>query len=88
MRKSYNLKAIYYTIKLIKKLNVDVINTHSGKDSYIGEFAGRLSSKCPLIVRTRHLALPITSIFSYKYLADIIVIVSEYVRTYLIKKGI
>lgn len=88
MRKSYDIKAIYYILKLIKKLNIDVINTHSGKDSYIAGFAGKFSFNRPLIVRTRHLALPITSTFSYKYLADIVVTVSEYVKNYLIKKGI
>ncbi|MGC8937863.1 MAG: glycosyltransferase family 4 protein [Thermodesulfovibrio sp.] len=88
MRKSYDLKAIYNTARLINKLNIDVVNTHSGKDSYIGGFAGKLSKKTPLIVRTRHLALPITSTFSYKYLSDFVVTVSEYVRQYLIQKGI
>jgi len=88
MRKTYDIKAIYYTMKLIKKLDIDVINTHSGKDSYIAGIAGKLSKKHPLIVRTRHLALPITSTFSYKYLSDIVVTVSEYVKKYLIHKGI
>ncbi|WP_353685894.1 glycosyltransferase [Thermodesulfovibrio sp. 3462-1] len=45
MRKSYDLKAIYNTARLINKLNIDVVNTHSGKDSYIGGFAGKLSKK-------------------------------------------
>jgi glycosyltransferase involved in cell wall biosynthesis len=88
IRKSYDIKAIYYTMKLIKKLDIDVINTHSGKDSYIAGIAGKLSKKQPLLVRTRHLALPITSTFSYKYLSDIVVTVSEYVKKYLIHKGI
>lgn len=88
MRKSYDIKSIYYTARLICKLNINVVNTHSGKDTYIAGFAGKLSKKHPLIVRTRHLALPITSTFSYKYLSDIIVTVSEYVRNYLISRGI
>ncbi len=88
MRKSYDIKAIYYTMKLIKKLDIDIINTHSGKDSYIAGIAGKLSKKHPLIVRTRHLALPITSTFSYKYISDIVVTTSEYVKQYLIHKGI
>lgn len=88
MRKTYDIKAIYYIIKLIKKLNIDVVNTHSGKDTYVAAVASRVSKTRPLVVRTRHLALPITSTFSYKYLADVIVTVSEYVREYLVKKGI
>lgn len=88
MKKSYDVKAIYHTVRLINKLKIDVVNTHSGKDTYIAGFAGKLSKKRPLIVRTRHLALPVTSTFSYKYLADIVVTVSEYVKSYLVSKGI
>ncbi len=88
LRKSYDIKAIYYTARLINQLKIDVVNTHSGKDTYIAGIAGKLIKRRPLIVRTRHLALPISSTFSYKYLANIVITVSEYVRNYLISKGI
>ncbi len=88
LRKSYDIKAIYFTMKLINKLKIDVINSHSGKDTYISAIAGKLSRKPLLLVRTRHLAFPITSTFSYKYLSHVIITVSEYVRNYLISKGI
>ncbi|MCM8809357.1 MAG: glycosyltransferase, partial [Candidatus Omnitrophica bacterium] len=84
LRKSYDIKAIYFTMKLINKLKIDVINSHSGKDTYISAIAGKLSRKPLLLVRTRHLAFPITSTFSYKYLSHVIITVSEYVRNYLI----
>jgi len=88
MRKSYDFGAIKYIQKLIKTENVDIINTHSGKDSLLAGIAGRISRKKPVIVRTRHLALPITSKITYSLLPHMVVTVSEYVRQYLISEGI
>lgn len=88
MRKSYDFSAIRYILKLIKTEKIDVISTHSGRDSLLAGIAGRLSGKKPRIVRTRHLALPITSRITYSLLPHKVVTVSEYVRQYLIKEGI
>jgi glycosyltransferase involved in cell wall biosynthesis len=88
MKKSYDIRAIQYILKLIKDENINVINTHSGKDSLLAGIAGRLSTRKPVIVRTRHLALPITSKITYSVLPHKVVTVSEYVRNYLIKKSI
>lgn len=88
MKKSYDIRAIQYILKLIKDENINVINTHSGRDSLLAGIAGRLSTRKPVIVRTRHLALPITSALSYKIFPHRIVTVSEYVRDYLIQAGI
>ncbi len=88
MKKSYDIRAIQYILKLIKDENINVINTHSGKDSLLAGIAGRLSTRKPVIVRTRHLALPITSKTTYSVLPHKVVTVSEYVRQYLISEGI
>ncbi|MDI6744874.1 MAG: glycosyltransferase family 4 protein [Thermodesulfovibrionales bacterium] len=88
MRKSYDILAISHILKLIRSENIDIISTHSGRDSLLAGIAGRLSRKKPIIVRTRHLALPITSKFTYNLLAHKVVTVSEYVRQYLIGSGI
>lgn len=88
MKKSYDVFAIKKILTLIGDENIDIINTHSGRDTFLAGVAGRLSLKKPRIVRTRHLALPITSKFTYNLLAHKIVTVSEYVREYLISKGI
>ena len=87
MRKSYDLSAIRYILKLIRTENIDVISTHSGRDSLLAGIAGRLSGKKPRIVRTRHLALPITSRITYSLLPHKVVTVSKHVRQYLIKKA-
>jgi glycosyltransferase involved in cell wall biosynthesis len=88
MRKSYDIRSIQYILKLIKDENINLINTHSGRDSLLAGIAGRLSRKKPAIVRTRHLALPITSKITYSLLPHKVITVSEYVRQYLINEGI
>ena len=88
MRKSYDLFAVRNILKVVRSENIDIINTHSGRDTLLAGIAGRLSFRSPVIVRTRHLALPITSKFTYNVLAHRIVTVSEYVRNYLVSAGI
>jgi glycosyltransferase involved in cell wall biosynthesis len=88
MRKSYDILAIKFILELIRNEKINVISTHSGRDSLLAGIAGRLSRKKPVIVRTRHLALPITSKVSYGFLPHKVVTVSEYVRQYLINEGI
>ncbi len=88
MRKSYDVGAVYSILKLIKAEGIDVISTHSGRDSLLAGIAGRISGKRPLIVRTRHLALPITSKVTYSLLPHRVAAVSEYVRHYLISEGV
>jgi glycosyltransferase involved in cell wall biosynthesis len=88
MKKSYDLSSLCFISKLIKIEKIDIINTHSGRDSLLAGIAGRLSRTKPRIVRTRHLALPISSKTSYSLLPHKVVTVSEYVRQYLIKEGV
>lgn len=88
MKKNYDVFAVKNILSLIKTEKVDIINTHSGRDSFLAGIAGRLSSIKPVIVRTRHLALPITSKLTYSLLPHKIVTTSEYVRQYLISQNI
>ncbi len=88
MRKSYDLFAIQYMTKVIKSEDIQIVSTHSGRDSFLAGLAGRLSRRRPRIVRTRHIALPITSRVSYSILPHMVVTTSEYVRQYLIGEGI
>src|SRR3989338_4322739 len=83
LRGTYDLSAVLYVLKVVREDSVDVINTHSGVDSFVSSVAGRLSGRRPAIVRTRHLALPITSKGSYSILPHRVVTVSEYVRRHL-----
>jgi len=88
MRKHYEVSAIADILRLIKKESIDVINTHSGRDSFLAGIAGRMSRRRPLIVRTRHIAMPMTSKITYSLLPHVVVTVSEYVRRYLIREGV
>ncbi len=88
MRKHYDLPAIAFIMKLIRSEHIDVISTHSGRDSFLAGAAGRMSQKQPVIVRTRHIALPITSRFTYSILPHKVITTSEYVRHYLISAGV
>lgn len=88
MEKNYDVFAVRSILNLLKTEKIDIINTHSGKDSFLAGIAGRLSSIKPVIVRTRHLALPITSKLTYSLLPHKIVTTSEYVRQYLISQNI
>ncbi|OGQ56734.1 MAG: hypothetical protein A3J24_05650 [Deltaproteobacteria bacterium RIFCSPLOWO2_02_FULL_53_8] len=89
MRSNRDISALRQIMRLVKTEAVDCICTHSGDDSLLGAVAGRLSSRKPAIVRTRHLALPITSKITYSRLPHKVVTVSEFVRNYLVvDKGI
>ncbi|MEW6409284.1 MAG: glycosyltransferase [Nitrospirota bacterium] len=86
---SLDISAIAFIRRLIKRESVDIVNTHSGKDSWVSSISARLLWKRPAIIRTRHLALPVKNRVTYSLLPDKIVTVSEHVRQYLIKeKGI
>lgn len=88
MRNSFDFAAIRAMLRVIRADRVDVINTHSGRDTLLAGLAGRLSRSRPLIVRTRHLALPITSRWTYSILPHKVVTVSNYVREYLLGTGV
>jgi glycosyltransferase involved in cell wall biosynthesis len=57
---SYDIKAIHRLFRIIRKHRIDVVNTHSGKDSWVGGIAAKLAG-VPLLVRTRHLSVPISN---------------------------
>jgi glycosyltransferase involved in cell wall biosynthesis len=87
MRGGADLRAVWRLHRLLRRQHYDVVNTHSGHDSLLAGLAGRLA-RVPLIVRTRHLALAVTSLMTYKTLPHKVVTVSEFVRRYLISAGV
>jgi glycosyltransferase involved in cell wall biosynthesis len=88
MRKSYDLAAVRTLLRVLREEAVDIVNTHSGRDSILAGVAARLSRRRPAVVRTRHLAMPITSRVSYAYLPHRVVTVSRYVKDYLVREGV
>jgi glycosyltransferase involved in cell wall biosynthesis len=89
MRGSLDLPAILGLRRTMRAFRADIVNTHSGRDTQLAGIAARtILSRRPRIVRTRHLALPITSRFSYSVLPDHVVTVSRYVENYLVEAGV
>jgi len=73
------LKTIRALLKIIKRHDVDLVNTHSSLDAWMGGIAARLAKKA--IVRTRHLSTPIrkglNSYLLYNKLVDHVVTTSS-----------
>lgn len=88
MRGAVDVPNILRLRAVIKRFRPDIVNTHSGRDTQLAGMAARLLTHRPRIVRTRHLALPITSKFTYSILPDKVVAVSRYVRRYLVSAGV
>lgn len=86
MRSGANISAVAQMRRVVKQGRFDLLNTHSGRDSLLGGAAARLAGT-PLIVRTRHLALAITSRATYTWLPHKVVAVSQSVMRYLVSAG-
>ncbi len=85
LKRIYNLKTIFKLCFFVKKNKIDIISTHSGKDSWIGNIVGLLTST--KVIRVRHLILPIKNPYSYN-LATKVVTVSNQVKHYLSSMGV
>ena len=88
MRSGFDLRAILELVRLIRSRRIDVVNTHSGKDTWLGSMAARLAG-ARLLVRTRHLSIPLsTSPFNFVHrMADGIVTTGEAIRQELITRN-
>jgi len=79
--------------KLIRKYDIEIINTHSSGDGWNGALAARLERKNgrPLSVRTRHLSLPIKKSFAnrilYEKLTDFVIVTGEALREQLMREN-
>jgi glycosyltransferase involved in cell wall biosynthesis len=86
-RGNLDFKTLFGLVKIIKKEKIDIINTHSGKDTWVGGIAAKLSGA--KFIRTRHLSNPINpSRFNFiNELADFIITTGESVREDMIKNN-
>lgn len=80
------LLGVAFVRGLLRRGRFDVLNTHSRRDTVLAALAARLAGT-PLIVRTRHLAKPIHSLYAYTWLAHRVIAVSRYVRQQLLDGG-
>lgn len=76
-------------LKIISRHKIDLINTHSSTDAWIGGVAGRLARK--KVIRTRHLSTPIrkglNSRLLYNTLADFVVTTSSQIISPIVEQS-
>lgn len=84
-RGNADFKTLFSLKKLVKQYQIDIINTHSGKDTWVGGLAAKLSGA--KFIRTRHLSNRIRSNRTnfINELADFIFTTGESVRADMIK---
>ena len=80
-----DLKTLLYLKKIIKYHSINIVNTHSGKDTWVGGFAAKLAGV--KFIRTRHLSNKINSsrLNFINELADYVFTTGEKVRDDMIK---
>ena len=84
---NYDLITLYRLIKIIFKLKINIVNTHSGKDTWVGGLAAKLTGA--KFIRTRHLSNPInpSKLNFINGVADYIFTTGESVREDMIKRN-
>ncbi|RJQ49312.1 MAG: glycosyltransferase family 1 protein [Nitrospiraceae bacterium] len=87
MRKPYDLPSIIRMVHFLKGERFDIVNTHSGVDSWIGGIASRLA-KVPGLVRTRHLNIPLKrNLLNFiHYLPDAYITCGDNMRNTLVNR--
>ncbi len=85
MNKFYDIASIAKLTRFLKENKFDVVNTHSGVDSWIGGIAAKFSA-APLLIRTRHLNIPLkrSPLNFVHYLPDMYITCGENMRNNLI----
>ena len=63
-----NLGAFLTLRRLLQEQRVEILNTHSSLDSWVGTLAWQTLRKRPLLVRTRHLSTPVQQTWPTRWL--------------------
>lgn len=83
------LRVAMFFKKFIEKEKVDIINTHSSKDSWLVLPVARLAKNKPLVLRTRHLSTRIhggiLNRFLYNYLPHFVLTTGEAIKKQMIE---
>lgn len=80
------VRSVAFVRRVAARGRFDVVNTHSRSDTVRAAMGARLA-RTPLIVRTRHLAKPINSLYAYTWLAHRVIAVSRHVQRQLLDGG-
>ncbi len=88
-KKNNFLRVVLFFKKLIEEENVDIVNTHSSKDSWMVLPAARRADNKPLVLRTRHLSTAIhrgiLNRFLYNYLPHFIITTGKAIKRQMVK---
>ncbi len=84
-RGNADLKTLFGLIKIIKDEKIDIVNTHSGKDTWVGGFAAKIAGA--KFIRTRHLSNKInpSRLNFINEMADFIITTGKGVREDMIR---
>ncbi|QKF62458.1 glycosyltransferase, family 1 [Campylobacter mucosalis] len=84
---AFDVKSIFALAKFIKQNNINILNSHSGKDTWIGGLAAKIAGI--KFIRTRHLSNAISSsrLNFINELADFIITTGENVKDAMIKNN-
>jgi len=85
LKSPFDLTSILKLRTLLKEQGIEIVNTHSGVDSWIGALAAKLAG-VSLLVRTRHLNIPLRrSVLNFvHYLPDLYITCGENMRNTLV----
>lgn len=90
-RRPWGVRDLPVLQRTISRLGIEVLNTHSSWDAWIGGLAGRLGRTGVRIVRTRHVSTPIArsraSRFLYTRLADHVVTTGAAIRRQMVAEN-
>jgi glycosyltransferase involved in cell wall biosynthesis len=84
-RGNWDLKTLFGLIKIIRAHKINIVNTHSGKDTWVGGFAAKLTGA--KFIRTRHLSNPVrkSPLNFINKMADYLITTGETVRQEMIR---
>lgn len=90
-KRRYGISIILFFKKLIEKEKIDIVNTHSSKDSWLALPAARMAVNKPLVLRTRHLSTKIhggiLNRFLYDYLPHYVLTTGEAIKKQMIEEN-
>lgn len=86
LRRATDVGSVAALCRMLRERKVDVANTHSGVDSWIGGLAAKLA-RTPVLLRTRHLNLPLKRnwVNFVHYLPDCVITCGDAMRRQLIE---
>lgn len=84
-RHTADLGTLWGLMKLIRRQHIDLVNTHSGKDTWVGGLAAKWTGR--KFIRTRHLSYPVsTSRLNFiNEIADCVITAGEATRLKMIQ---